>query len=412
MFLIESIAQAWHSLRGHKLRTGLTMFGIIWGIASMIILVGMGRASERLFDKEFKKIGKKMIIVWAGKSSSGLSGIRGGRQIRFTVEDLKAIKDHCPEVELVAPDVGIGLREAKYGSETLNCTTGGTDENAEIIRNMTVERGRFISSEDVELRRRVCVLGANVKEKLFGPQPAAGEFIRLGGFRFRVVGELAAKGEQMSRVDSPDDDQILIPYTTAQKLFSGSKYFYSIYLQPYSILRDDVAREQVRNTLAHMHGFLADDADALDSFGTADMMKRIEGVNLGLQIFLGAASVVTLLLGGVGVMNIMFVSINERIREIGIIKALGASRRQVFLQFMIESLLITVFAGLIGAVFGSAVCIILGSFELPRLVSAPEIDPFIMTVSFLTMILVGVLSGILPALKASRMQIVDALRTY
>jgi putative ABC transport system permease protein len=388
------------------------MFGIIWGIASMIILVGMGRSSERLFDKEFQKIGKRMIIVWAGRSSSGLSGIRGGREIRFSIEDLKAIKDHCPEVELVAPDVGVGRVEAKYGSETLNCTTSGTDENAEIIRNMTVERGRFISSEDVELRRRVCVLGANVKEKLFGPQQAAGEFIRIHGIRFRVVGELVKKGEQLSMVNNPDDDQILIPFTTAQKLFRGSKYFYSIYLQPYSILRDDVAREQIRNTLAHRHGFPADDADALDSFGTADLMERIEGVNLGLQIFLGTASLVTLLLGGVGVMNIMFVSINERIREIGIIKAVGARKRQVFLQFMTESLLITVFAGLIGAFLGSAVCIIVGSFELPRLVAAPEISLYTMTTSFLTMIFVGVLSGILPALKASRMQIVDALRTY
>jgi putative ABC transport system permease protein len=251
-----------------------------------------------------------------------------------------------------------------------------------------------------------------VKEKLFGPLPAAGEFIRLGGFRFRVAGELAEKGEQMSRVDSPDDDQILIPFTTAQKLFRGSKYFYTIYLQPYSILRDNVARDQIRNTLAHRHGFLADDADALNSFGTADMMEKVKGVNVGLQIFLGAASVVTLLLGGVGVMNIMFVSINERIREIGIIKALGASKRQVFLQFMAESLLLTVFAGLIGASFGTAVCVILGLPEQRRLVAAPEIDPFIMAASFLTMILVGVLSGILPALKASRMQIVDALRTY
>ncbi|UCD58318.1 MAG: ABC transporter permease, partial [Candidatus Hydrogenedentota bacterium] len=358
------------------------------------------------------KLGKKMIIVWAGKSSSGLSGIKGGRQIRFTVDDLKAIRDHCPEVELVAPNVGVGFIEAKYGSETLNCPTGGTDENAEIIRNMTVESGRFISSEDVELSRRVCVLGANVKEKLFGPQPAAGEFIRLGGFRFRVVGELAEKGEQMSQIDSPDDGQILIPFTTAQKLFRGSKYFYSLYLQPYSILRDNAARDQIRNTLAYRHGFLADDPDAFNSFGTADMMERVEGVHLGLQIFLGAASVVTLLLGGVGVMNIMFVSINERIREIGIIKAVGASSRQIFLQFMTESLLITIFAGLIGASFGTVVCIILGSFEQRPFVAAPEIDPFIMTISFFAMILVGFLSGILPALKASRMQIVDALRAY
>ncbi len=378
----------------------------------MILLVGMGKASQRLFSTEFEKIGKKMIYVWAGKSSSGLSGIKGGRQIRFTVDDLKAIKDHCPEIELVTPNIGVGLRDAKYGNETLSCATSGTGMSAEIIRNMSVERGRFISSEDIKLRSRVCLLGANVKQKLFGEQQAEGETIRLGGFRFRVIGELEKKGEQLSRVDSLDDDQVLIPYTTAQKLFRGSKYFYLIYAQPYSLEREKAAREQVRQALARRHGFLPDDEEALSMFGTTDMLSRVNGVNIGLQIFLGAASVVTLLLGGVGVMNIMFVSISERIREIGIIKALGATRRQVFTQFMVESLVITLFAGLIGALFGCSACIILGLFELPRLVAAPAIDPFVMAMSFFTMILVGVLSGILPALRASRMQIVEALRTY
>jgi len=412
MFLLESIAQAWHNLKAHKLRTGLTMFGIIWGIASMIILVGMGRSSQRLFYEEFQKIGKKMIYVWAGKSSSGLSGIKGGRQLRFTVDDLKAIKDHCPEVELLTPRVGVGIREAKWGSEVLSCETNGINEDANIIRNMTVENGRFIAADDVELRRRVCVLGANVKEKLFGSQQAEGEFIRLSGKRFQVIGSLAKKGDQLSRIGSLDDDLILIPYTTAQKLFRGSKYFYLIYLQPYSLRRDKIAREEVRQVLAVRHGFAPDDEDALNIFGVAEMIARVKGVTIGMQIFLGAASIVTLVLGGVGVMNIMFVSINERIREIGIIKAVGAKKRHVFLQFLIESIFVTFMAGSIGLFLGCAICLIIGMFELPRLVAAPEIDPLVMAVSFLSMTVVGILSGILPALRASRMQVVEALRFY
>ncbi len=386
------------------------MFGIIWGIASMIILVGMGKASQRLFYAEFQKIGKRMIYVWAGKASDEVSGVKGGRQIRFTIEDVDAIKDHCPEVELISPQVGIGFREVERGSEILSSETNGVNPDAQIIRNMTVEEGRFIGSDDIRLARRVCVLGANVKEKLFGRQDAPGEFIRLSGIRFEVIGALEKKGDQLSRPSSLDDDQILIPYTTARDLFTGSRYFYLLYVQPRSLEREKTAREQIRQTLAVRHDFEPADTDALHFFGTTDMIARVKGVTIGLQIFLGVASVITLLIGGVGVMNIMFVSINERVREIGIIKAVGARNRQVFLQFLIESLFVTFLAGFTGVVLGCSICLLLGMLKLPRLVAAPEIDPAIVELALCTMTLVGVLSGILPALRAARLQIVEALR--
>ena len=411
MFLLDSIARAWHSLAGHKLRTGLTMFGIIWGITSVIILVGMGRASQRLFYREFEKIGEKMVVIAAGTSTSGLSGIRGGKPVRFTVDDVKAIRDHCPLVELVSPHVRLGYQETRYGGALTSCDTFGIDENTEIIRNMPVSSGRFISSADCDSSRRVCVLGANVKEKLFGSKRAVGDFIRVGGIRLQVIGVLAKKGDQMSRpFESIDDDQVSIPYTTAQRLFTGSRYFYIIFMQPYLRSEDMAAREQIRQTLGPMHGFLPDDPDALDSFGTSENIARVEGVLLGMQIFLGASGIITLLIGGIGVMNIMFVSINERIREIGIMKAVGATKWHVFVQFLVESIFLTFVAGFTGAFLGCSVCLILGAIKLPDLVAAPEIDPLVIGISFFTMTVVGVTSGILPALKASRMQVVEALR--
>ncbi|RJP19471.1 MAG: FtsX-like permease family protein [Candidatus Abyssobacteria bacterium SURF_5] len=412
MFFWESIIQAWYSLKGHKLRTGLTMFGIIWGIASMIILVGMGRSSQKLFYREFEKIGERLIFVWAGKSSSGLSGIKGGRQIRFTIEDVEALKNHCPDVEMVTPQVRAGYREVKRDSEVLSCETYGLNADANIIRNLIVEEGRFIVSDDVTSGRRVCVLGANVKEKLFGDQPAVGESIRLSGIIFHVIGTLVKKGDQLSRPSTLDDDQVSIPYTTAQDLLIGSPYFYSICVRPVSLLNEKAAREQITAALAVRHGFDSSDSNALHIFGTTDMIARVKGATIGLQIFLGAASIITLFIGGVGVMNIMFVSINERVREIGIIKAVGARNRQVFLQFLIESLFITFFAGSVGALGGCSICLVLGLFKMPRFVAPPEIDPAVVAVSLSVMIVVGVLSGILPALRASRMQIIEALRSH
>lgn len=410
MFLIESITQAWHSLGGNKLRTGLTMFGIIWGITSMIILVGMGRSSQELFQREFQKIGDRLIFFSAGTTSGGLGGLKTGKPIRFTIEDVKAIEAHCPDVELLSPQVRIGYLEVRSGNEILTADTFGIDEQSDIIRNMAIDRGRFLIRDDVEFARRVCVLGATIKEKLFGAEEAVGESIRIGGLRFQIVGALTTKGDQLSRAFSLDDDQVSIPYSTAQKLFTGSKYFYILALRPRSLMVEQIAREQVVQTLAVRHGFEPDDTDALDSFGTSDMIERVSGTTIGMNIFFGAASIITLLIGGIGVMNIMFVSINERIREIGIMKAVGANKRQIFQQFLIESLFVTIFAGFIGVILGCSICLVLGAIELPRLVAAPEIDPIVMAISFFTMTLVGITSGILPALKASKMQVVEALR--
>jgi putative ABC transport system permease protein len=412
MFVFESIVQAWHSLRRNKLRTGLTMFGIIWGITSMITLVGMGKSAQKLFYGEFKKIGEKMVFLWSGTSSSGLAGIKGGRAIRFTIDDVNAITAHCPEIELVSPQIRIGYREAKYGGDALACETWGVDENSATIRNQTIDGGRFLVSDDIELSRRVCVLGASVREKLFGARQAVGEHIRLDGIRFQVVGVFVKKGDQLSRFSTLDDDQITIPYTTVQRLFTGSRFFGLMALQPRSLMTEELAMEEVAETLAVRHGFEPDDPDAIDSFGTSEMLGRVSGVTIGMQIFLGAASIVTLLIGGIGVMNIMFVSINERIREIGIIKAIGAKKRQVFLQFLIESIFVTFLAGFTGIFLGCALCLAIGLFELPRLVAAPQIDPMVIAISFLTMTAVGVFSGVLPALRASRMQIAEALRLY
>jgi putative ABC transport system permease protein len=386
------------------------MFGIIWGITSMIILVGMGRSSQELFQREFQKIGDRLVFLFAGTTSSGLGGMKSGKPVRFTMDDIRAIKAHCPDVELLSPQVRMGYIEVRSGNEVVTADTFGINEHTDIIRNMTVERGRFLIRDDIESARRVCVLGATVKEKLFGAEEAVGKPIRISGIRFDVVGTLAGKGEQLSRPSSLDDDQVSIPYSTAQRLLTGSNYYYLIALRPRSLMVEQSAREQVVQTLAVRHGFEPDDTDALESFGTSDMIGRVSGTTMGMNIFFGAASIITLLIGGIGVMNIMFVTINERIREIGIMKAVGANRRQIFQQFLIESLFVTIFAGFIGVFLGCSICLGLGAIELPRLVAAPEIDPIVMAISFFTMTLVGITSGILPALKASRMQVVEALR--
>lgn len=410
MFIYESIIQAWHSFGGNKLRTGLTMFGIIWGITSMIILVGMGKSSQDLFQREFQKIGERLIFFFGGTTSSGLGGAKNGKPVRFTTDDIRAIEAHCPDVELVSPQVHIGYVEVKSKNEIITADMFGIDENTDIIRNMTVESGRFLIRDDIDSARRVCVLGATVKQKLFGRENAVGQSIRIGGLRFEVVGCLTRKGDQLSRPSSLDDDQVSIPYSTAQKLFSGSKYFRLMALRPRSLMVEQIAEQEVVQTLAARHGFEPGDTDALDSFGTSDLIGRVSGTTMGMNIFFGTASIVTLLIGGIGVMNIMFVSINERIREIGIMKAVGANRRQIFQQFLIESIFVTFFAGFIGIALGCSICLALGAIELPRLVAAPEIDPLVMLISFVTMALVGITSGILPALRASKMEVVEALR--
>jgi len=410
MVLRELVSQAWYDLKVNRGRTILTMFGIIWGIAAVIILVGWGVGFERSYTANIAKVGDKLMILWRGRVSKGIGGYRAGRRVLLTEKDIVAL-EHCPEVELIAPMINLWFINIKYGSEVLSVHTQGVTPEYAIVRKFEVAKGRFINQADVDNFRRVCFLGAGVKEKLFGPdRKAVGEEVRIKGIRFKVIGVAKKKGEQWTIWNSLDDDKALIPLTTARALFTGTKYLYNIFFQPRELLRYKECEREARRALARLHRVDETDEEAISLSAYAEGVVEFMKIGRNIQVFLGIAAIITLLIGGFGVMNIMLVSVRERTHEIGVLRAVGAKRRHIFLQFLLEALIIVIAGGMIGIFVGVAFCSLMGKLPLPKYFPAPYISFGVMLTAFIVMAAVGIISGTLPALYAARLNPVEALR--
>jgi putative ABC transport system permease protein len=410
MILRELILQAWHDLKMNRGRTIMTMFGIIWGIAAVIILVGWGVGFERSYVANMSKLGEKLMGLWRGRVSKGVGGYRAGRRILLTEKDVIALRN-CPTVELTAPMIDLYFVNIKYGSEVLSVHTQGITPGYAVVRNFKVAKGRFINQDDLDNLRRVCFLGIGVKERLFGPyKEVVGEELKIRGISFKVVGVAEKKGEQMSIWNSLDDDKALIPLTTTRALFTGSKYLNNVFFQPRELLRHRECEREARRALARLHRVDETDEEAIYISSMAEAIVEFMNIGRKIQVFLGIAAVITLLIGGFGVMNIMLVSVRERTHEIGIMRAVGAKRRHIFVQFLSEALLIVIASGIIGIGVGLIFCFFMGKLPLPQYFPAPMVSSGVMLTAFIVMAGVGIISGTLPALYAARLNPVEALR--
>lgn len=411
MLLRELFIQAWIDIKSHRRRALLTMFGIVWGISSVIVLVGYGTGFQDLFTHEMAKTGERVIAIYPGRTSREVGGYRAGRRIRLDDRDLDAIAESCPLAEKIAPEIWPGYQIIKYKDERRSVHTLGVLPWDNDIRDVKVGKGRFINEEDIRQARRVCFLGANIRDKLFSSgKDAVGEFVQIKGIRFQIIGIAERKGEQLSIRNSLDDDKLYTPLTTARNLLRGSRYYRMILVQPRSILESEECVNQIRISLAALHQFDTKDEEAVYISNWTEAVIVTARIGLGLRIFLGAVGAVTLFIGGIGVMNIMLISVRERTREIGILKAVGAKRRHIFIQFFTQALIITFSAGIIGVLLGLAVSWVIGQIPLPRLFNPPIVDTSVLIIAFSIMTLVGIFSGTLPAIQAARLHPIEALR--
>jgi len=386
------------------------MLGIIWGIVAVIVLVSFGVGLKNQYYEGMTKIGRKLIFVAGGFTSSDVGGYRAGRPIRLTLKDVEAIKARCPAIEIAVPSV-LGNYMVKYGIESRTIQVRGAVPETQLIRRFNIAEGRFFNQEDIRRRRRFCILGDEVKKRLFGEtRDVIGQSIRIKGIRFTVIGLLVRKGEQMSSFSGADDELILVPTTTSLSLLRGSKYLWTIWTQPYSVDEAEKAEQQIRKVMAELHHFAEDDEDALTIFNMPYYLKMVEMMAIALNIFLAAVSVITLFIGGVGVMNIMLVSVAERTREIGIRKSIGAKRKDILFQFIAEALIITFIGGIIGFLLGTGICFVVNQLDLPIFFPKPEFSPLVVLLSIIVMVAVGVFSGTVPANQAAKLDPVEALR--
>ncbi len=416
----ELIGQAFLEIRSSKSRSFLTMFGIFWGIAAIIVLIGFGSGFQNFFNREFGKMGEKTVFVSGGRLKSQRGSFREGRRIRLTEKDIHALTAFPNHIEDALPEYNCRFLVAKVGNESRAIHTLGVVPGTLTMRNFKVGEGRFINQGDVDEKRRVCFLGATTEERLFGSRRKAvlGEYINIAGIRYRIIGSDQPKGFQLSINTSLDDEKLLIPYTTALKDFSGRKFLSRILVSPVDKDRYEQTEREIRKTLGKLHGFQAEDEDALNVFSMLEGMNFLHYIVIGLQVFLGGVGVITLLIGAVGVMNIMFFVVTQRTREIGIRRAIGALKKHIFQQLFTEALALTFLGGVIGFLIGwglnaglTALVEILRSQNTQlMMLFSPQNSLFTSTITVFFMVVAGFFAGITPAIRAMRLNIVDSLR--
>jgi putative ABC transport system permease protein len=414
-YLKEVFAQVVSSLLRNKLRSLLTMAGIAWGVASIVLIVAMGDGFKAGQHNSMKQLGENIVLVFPGRTEQQAGGQRAGRRIRLDYTDIQDIRTECFRVRYVVGELQNQARAVSaYNSGTFSSM--GVEPLYSQIRTIPVDRGRFLVEKDNEDEARVAVLGDNVRKQLFGERPGAlGSQVSLNGLPFRVVGLMPAKS-QNSDYNGLDSDKIYIPYRTmVRDLPLKDANFHPgiisdlIYV-PSSLDEFKEARDQVRRVLSRNHRYSADDKGAVYIWDTVEQAELVDGIFTSMTVFLGIIAVITLTLGGVGVMNIMLVSVTERTREIGLRKALGATRRRIMGDFLLEGMLLAVLSGLGGW---------LGAYGLAAAVNTlPKRDMFgglpvsgaTTALSFAALGVIAVVSALWPAWRASSLTPVEALR--
>jgi len=398
----ESVRIAASSLLANKMRATLTMLGIIIGVAAVITMVGLGSGAQKAIADSIQSLGSNLLFIRPGSSASGHVHFGAGSRINLKNEDVDALREKCAAAAFVIPELSRNAQTV-YGANNWNTSIVGTLPEYETVRNFPTEEGRYFTQDEMEQSQRVAVVGADVKTNLFGNESPIGKVIKISQDNFMVVGLLVKKGQQgwMNM-----DDQVLIPLTTAQKRVFGADFLTGITVKVINDQKINEAFLEVEKILRRQHRLRRDQDNDFSIRNQADVISTFQETNKTFGFLLAAIAGVSLIVGGIGIMNIMLVSVTERTREIGIRKAIGAKSRDILMQFLVESTALSLSGGLIGILLGIFLSYALSTWAQWNTL----ISPFSIIMSFGFATAVGLFFGIYPAKKASALDPIIALR--
>ena len=397
----EGFLMAWSSLIANKMRSLLTMLGIIIGVAAVIALVSIGYGVRQQITESISSLGSNLLMVYPGAPRTpGVRPVAGANKT-IKLSDYEAISK-MDSVQAASP-VAANSYLTVYMSKNWTTTVNGANADFQYVNNWTMKSGRFITDSQIERRERVAVIGATVAKNLFGNEDPIGKDIRIHKNSFKIVGVLDEKGS--GAMGNDQDDVIVVPYTTMMERVMGVDYLRMIYIQAKE--GQDVERVQadIENILRVRHGIKNPDLDDFNVNNMASIMKAVEENTATMTLFLGAVAAISLLVGGIGIMNIMLVSVTERTREIGVRKALGATYRTIITQFLIEAIVISLVGGAIGIVVGIGASQLIAT--IAKLKTVVTTGPILLSFGFSMSI--GLVFGLYPARKAAKLNPIDAL---
>lgn len=418
MPILEILKQTVRALWEQKLRSFLTMFGIAWGIASVILLVGLGIGFNIDQKHHMRSIGTDIAIVWGGKTGAQAGGYAAGRDIHLTIDDARAVQRDCSLIKTVSPELTHSVSQVS-AFNAANRAVRGIWPAYQRFRSLELSDGRLMDQTDEENGYRVVILGAESKAQLFpGSMRGVGQELLMQGLPYTVIGVLAKKQQNGSYGDGPDNTQLFVPFSSMARDFPPEAKpgvikggISDLVIEPVSPERHEQAIAQLYRELGERHRFEPTDKDALFIWDTLEGAELVERIFSVMTIFFGAVALLTLSLGGIGVMNIMLVAVTERTREIGVRKALGATARDIQRQFLAESATITLISGALGYAVGLGMILLIRILPLPDFLPHPVVSPVAVILSLLTLSIITFTAGTYPARRAADLNPIECLRS-